>query len=153
LKAFFYVLIVFGGGSAWATGHDTSQPCDTSDTSTPCDSGDTDTSDTDTTETDTDTADTDTSDTDTADTDTSTEPCDTSDTAIPCDSGDSADTSDSGDTGTDEDTVSAAELAGELGGCGCDSSNLPFSAAAMVLMLGVLTTRRREGFAREISPS
>ena len=117
---------------------ETGSPCDTADTSTPCDTADT-------------SGPTDTSDTsdppDTADT---SMPCETSDTSTPCDTGETGetgetgDTSDSGDTGT-IDTVGAAELAGELGGCGCNTNTLPFSAGAMGFLLVVLGTRRRGG--------
>ena len=131
MKAFLVFLVFLGTGSAIAGTGDSTAPCDTSDTA-PCDTGDTETGDTETGDTETG--------------ETGTEPCDTADTATPCDSGDTSETGDSADSGEtgDVDTVSAAELAGELGGCGCDSGNLPYSATAMVFLLGVLTTRRRE---------
>ena len=132
------IALMFCFWGAFPVYAETGSPCDTADTSTPCDTADT-------------SGPTDTSDPpDTADTSDTSVPCDTSDTASPCDTGETGetgetgDTSDSGDTGT-IDTVAAAELAGELGGCGCNSNTISFSAGAMGFLLVVLGTRRRGG--------
>ncbi len=117
-------------------------PCDTADTSTPCDTGDSsDTSDCDTADS--------ASDCDTGADTGDTGDCDTADSASDCDTGgdtsDTSDTADSGDSAYTGLTYGAAELAGELGGCGCNTLELPASAAVLCGLALLILRRRRSG--------
>ena len=153
MKTILFLALLVGGAQA-DTGTTTGSTTGTTDTSSTGTTGTTDTGTTGTTDTGT-TGTTDTSSTGTTDTSNTGEtggtgePCDTTDTSTYCDTSvecPEGDTSDSCDTGPDSadtgETVGAAELAGEMGGCGCDTGQLPYSAMALGLLGLVFATRR-----------